>query len=96
MILGIKYCGGCNPTYDRGAAVAELKQSLSDLDVSFVSYDEQKQYDGCILVLGCNRNCVSQQKFSNCKCLYTASCKEDFLEIKTKLYAQLSDDVHME
>lgn len=96
MILGIKYCGGCNPTYDRVACVTELKQYLSDRDISFASYHENEQYDSCLLVRGCNRSCVSDKKFSNCGQLYVAVCKEDFLEIKRKLYAQLSDDVHME
>ena len=26
MRIGIKYCGGCNPRYDRVAAVKELQQ----------------------------------------------------------------------
>lgn len=112
MILGIKYCGGCNPTYDRGAAVAELKKDLSDLEVSdspgrmaiegypegisFAPYDEKQQFDCCLLVRGCNRSCVSDQKFSNCKCFYVASAIEDFTEIKRKLRAQLTNDAHAE
>lgn len=97
MILGIKYCGGCNPTYDRVACVTDLKKSLSGLEISFVPYDEKIQFDYCLLVRGCNRSCVSDRKFSNCRHFYAASGREDFLEIKTKLYEQIKrHDLHAE
>jgi len=100
MILGIKYCGGCNPAYDRVACVTDLKRYLSDLEilesVSFVPYDEKIQFDYCLLVRGCNRSCVSDRKFSNCRHFYAASGREDFIEIKTKMYAQMQIDLHAE
>ena len=35
MKVGIKYCGGCNPRYDRVAAVNQLKREFPQ--VEFVS-----------------------------------------------------------
>ncbi|MCH1983180.1 hypothetical protein MCG98_11445 [Ruminococcus sp. OA3] len=87
MILGIKYCGGCNPVYDRVAAVNELKESLKDLEISFTPYRAEEDYDFCLLVRGCNRDCVSDKEFSNCRQMFIAVCKEDFLIIKSELRA---------
>ena len=87
MILGIKYCGGCNPAYDRVAAVNELKKSLKDLEISFTTYRADEDYDACLLVRGCNRDCVSDKEFSNCGRMFTVACNEDFLIIKSGLRA---------
>ncbi|MGI6008306.1 MAG: hypothetical protein ACOX8E_12545 [Ruminococcus sp.] len=87
MRVGLKYCGGCNPTYDRSGAVAKLKSSLEDLNISFAPYRAEETYDACLLVRGCNRNCVSDQKFSNCGRLFIAACREDFDIIKKELCA---------
>ena len=87
MKIGLKYCGGCNPVYDRTAAVEDLKSSLTDLNISFTPYRGDDTYDACLLVRGCIRNCVSDQKFSNCRRLFTAVCREDFDIIKIELHA---------
>lgn len=75
--------------YHRSAAVEELKSSLKDLDISFTPYRAEDMYDACLVVRGCNRNCVSVKEFSNCRRLFTAVCKEDFVNIKNELCAML-------
>ena len=91
MTLGIKYCGGCNPVYDRGAAVNELKESLKDLEISIEYYNAEKKYDVCLLVRGCNRDCVSAKEFCNCEHLIIAVSKEDFSGIRNELCALLQE-----
>jgi hypothetical protein len=92
MRIAIKYCGGCNPTYDRVACVTHLKESFADLD--FVSYNEEEQFDYCLLIRGCNRACVSDKQFSNCRHFYAVSSEEELLEIKNRLCAQVVKDEH--
>lgn len=75
--------------YNRSAAVEELKGSLKDLDISFTPYKAEESYEACLLVRGCNRNCVSVKEFSNCGQLFTAVCKEDFFHIKNELCAMI-------
>ena len=75
--------------YNRSAAIEELKSSLKDLEISFTPYRAEETYDVCLLVRGCNRNCVSVKEFSNCRRLFTAVCKEDFFIIKNELCAML-------
>ena len=32
MKCGVKFCGGCNPRYDRGAAYREIKDELNHIE----------------------------------------------------------------
>ncbi len=54
-LIAVKFCGGCNPTYDRGAFFAQLKAAL-DGQVTFVPYDHPSP-DGIIIICGCERVC---------------------------------------
>ncbi len=56
MLVGIKYCGGCNPRYDRGGLVARLKGALPDVDFEPVRPD--KVYDLLLVVSGCHVACA--------------------------------------
>ncbi len=54
--VGIKYCGGCNPDYDRVALVEELKNRLAGY-VEFVPYDADN-IDRVLAVEGCQTACA--------------------------------------
>ena len=48
----VKFCGGCNPRYDRGAAYQAVRSSLSD--VAQFSYPEDgTHYDALLIIRGC-------------------------------------------
>ncbi len=32
MICGVRFCGGCNPRYDRGKALEKIKEQNEDVD----------------------------------------------------------------
>lgn len=53
----IKFCGGCNPTYDRGAAVDKLKK-IFDGKIQFFNHDIAVPRELGILVQGCEKECV--------------------------------------
>ena len=53
----IKFCGGCNPRYDRGALVKELKQRFEGR-VAFQTHDANVPADIGIVVQGCENDCV--------------------------------------
>lgn len=59
MRIGIKYCGGCNPRYDRSAFVSRLKAALPDLDFQPVRIGEV--YDLLLVVSGCRVECADIQ-----------------------------------
>ncbi len=56
--IGIKYCGGCNPTYER-IEMVERVQSRLEGRFLFLRHDQQ-ELDGLILINGCPRSCASQ------------------------------------
>ncbi|MBU3914358.1 hypothetical protein KKA14_02400 [bacterium] len=59
--IGIKYCGGCKPNYDRVASVESLEKSLSD-KIQLVSYQEP-DVDTIFVVTGCDTACVNMDQF---------------------------------
>ena len=56
MRIGLKFCGGCNPYYERGAEVQKLNESYPRFLFETVRKDEY--YDIILLVCGCTRSCV--------------------------------------
>jgi hypothetical protein len=54
--IGVKYCGGCNPDYDRVASVLDLAEELKDV-VEFVSVSNDT-VDFFLVVQGCRTACA--------------------------------------
>ncbi|MGE5380073.1 MAG: hypothetical protein ACM3NT_03290 [Methylocystaceae bacterium] len=61
MKVFVKYCGGCNPAYDRVALVREitntLRSSVSDCQIVYQNQDA----DYGILICGCDACCIDQE-----------------------------------
>lgn len=58
MKIGIKYCGGCNPTYDRIDIVSRLRKDICQGN----SIETAKQgiiYDVVVILCGCTCACAS-------------------------------------
>ena len=56
--IGIKYCGGCNPSYERVEMIERVKFRFDDRFI-FLCHDEPN-IDVFILVNGCQRACASK------------------------------------
>lgn len=56
MKIGIKYCGGCNPVFDRAARVEKFKRDNRGHD--YVSYPSETSADYWLAVCGCSRICA--------------------------------------
>ena len=54
--IGVRYCGGCNPVYDRVAAVRRLQKLLPD--ISFVNAQPGTSYTAALIVCGCSTACA--------------------------------------
>ncbi len=60
MRIGIKYCGGCNPRYDRTDFVARLKGYIGEGHI----IETAKQgivYDLVAVVCGCTSACANHE-----------------------------------
>lgn len=56
MRIGIKYCGGCSPSFDRAAAVKKIKERMKG-KAEFVSYDDPGA-ELVLVIAGCSAACA--------------------------------------
>jgi hypothetical protein len=79
--VGIKYCGGCNPDYDRVALFKTIEKQLKG-KVKFVS-PEGADINLVLVIEGCKTCCADLSSFQG-KTIHIISRKEDadkFLQI---------------
>ena len=55
-VVGVRYCGGCNPRYDRSALVHSLEVSFPE--VSFEPFHPEIAYIAVLAVCGCPVQCA--------------------------------------
>jgi hypothetical protein len=74
--IGIKYCGGCNPTYERVEIVDKIQFRFGDKFL-FHRYSEQEG-EALILVSGCHRTCAGQGLHQEQNSCYSLTGEGDF------------------
>lgn len=57
MKAGIKYCGGCNPEYNRGDFVKRITGEFAG-QIEFEAANTGTFYDVVLVVSGCRRCCA--------------------------------------
>lgn len=55
MIINVKYCGGCNPRYERLNIVENLKKRFPEMTICF---GEAKEADAAVIICGCSAACA--------------------------------------
>lgn len=62
FLIGVRYCGGCDPKIDRSGIVRELQERLREagLEVGFVSGKDGNR-DMLLLVNGCMHACLEEE-----------------------------------
>ncbi|RII33993.1 hypothetical protein D2A34_12465 [Clostridium chromiireducens] len=85
MVIGIRYCGGCNASYDRKDFVTKLIKNLDSIH-NFEIAKENKEYDYLILVCGCFNCCVSHEKYISNNKIFIKSIND-----YTKLLSNLKE-----
>lgn len=61
--IGIKYCGGCNPRFDRKSVVHSLNHSI-DSDFQFTQTDSLDSADIILLIGGCPNCCIDTSQLN--------------------------------
>lgn len=62
MRIGVKYCGGCNPRYNRTEFAARLKKELDGRSVEWVSAGAAEEpLDFVLVICGCTAACAQHQ-----------------------------------
>lgn len=55
--VGVRYCGGCNPRFNRVQLVKRLEKALSEIE--FVPAEDGVPYAAVLLVHGCTNRCTT-------------------------------------
>lgn len=71
MKAAVKFCGGCNPSYDRVEAANKLRRLLGER-VEFVAPDNPA-VDGIIVITGCPTACADVCAFCDKPMLFITS-----------------------
>ena len=58
---GVRFCGGCNPRFDRGKALKEIEQDVKNMD--FTHAIEGELYDVLLVIGGCANCCAAYGHF---------------------------------
>ena len=76
MTIGIKYCGGCNPSYDRGLIVEWLHRDYPDILTE--SIRPGARYDFCIVICGCREECSDYSEIKKRYDVILVCCEKDY------------------
>lgn len=82
MRIGVKYCGGCNPRYDRVAFVKKLENDFPEH--RFTSAQEGDA-DLILVVCGCKAACAGHRGLSGRYGKWIVTGEEDCKAFKTYL-----------
>lgn len=84
MVIGIKYCGGCNPVYDRAKRVGKLRETNPGHE--YVTPKGDQVCDYWVVVCGCSRRCAEMK---NLKARYKVAVvwdEESFRQLEQELF----------
>lgn len=62
MKCGVRFCGGCNPRFDRGEAYERIRSHLKD-EIEFDFAKEDLLYDVILVIGGCTNCCASYGQY---------------------------------
>lgn len=80
--IGVRYCGGCNPRYDRKAAVSRLQEKFPQHQWEHIH--EGEQYDLYLMVCGCMAACVTTKKLDSAPICWLR-CEEDLIRAEKEI-----------
>lgn len=61
MNCGVRFCGGCNPRFDRGAVFRSFQKDITN--ITFSHAVEGETYDILLIIGGCTACCASYEQF---------------------------------
>jgi hypothetical protein len=59
--IGVLFCGGCNPAYNRELLYRQLKQHYEP-SFNFEFFNESDEYDLLLIINGCSSECLINQE----------------------------------
>ena len=56
--VALRYCGGCNPRFDRGGLVEKLQRETPSVELT--PFNENAEYLAVLVICGCTAQCARQ------------------------------------
>ena len=87
MKCGVKFCGGCNPHYQRGDAYRKIKGDMPEVDFEYA--EEDQDYDNLLVIGGCTACCPGYSQYTVKDDVFKMWSEEHIDDIKAKLGEKL-------
>ena len=82
--VGVRYCGGCNPRYDRVTFVQRLEKLLPEY--RFEPFQPGERYDAALVVCGCKNMCANTSDITVPPAqIFTVNAFDNLLPVRDKL-----------
>lgn len=86
MKIGIKFCGGCNPVYDRCSRVGKFREANPRHE--YVTSDTEAVCDIWMVVCGCSRRCADVSGLKDCKKVVLLWDETGFIRLEQEIRAE--------
>ncbi|MEG1255605.1 hypothetical protein [Clostridium sp.] len=84
MKVGVKYCGGCNPLFNRSNFLNQIKKN-SRSNVEFYSVKNGEVYDGVVVLCGCKSRCAEYKDIQYRNFLIVVDSQKDYPKVLEKV-----------
>jgi len=86
MIAGVKFCGGCNPKYDRKSLYDNLKNENKNIKYLPVSSNTNSfEYDFIIVFCGCAVGCADYNNYKTKTKYIVINSEEEIHKFKNEI-----------
>ena len=83
MVVGIKYCGGCNCRYERNDILDRLKKEHGEITLEYAK--EDSVYDFVLVLCGCLSKCASYTKYQTKNGYVLVASLSDYALVEDKI-----------
>jgi hypothetical protein len=90
MLCGVKFCGGCNPRYERGRALETVKGHLGD-GLRFEYAQEGRCCDLLLYIAGCVNRCTALGAYPSRRGVVTLWDEAQLPEVCARIEALLRE-----
>lgn len=85
MVIAVKYCGGCNVSYDRGAMIDRVRREFPDATIVNAESQDGVEPDLVLVVCGCSSVCAAHAHLDGKQGKIVTACEGDFARVHEKL-----------
>lgn len=87
MKCGVKFCGGCNPHYQRGDAYRRIASDMPEIDFEYA--EENAEYDALLVIGGCTACCPAYNQYTVKSDVIKMWSEDQIEDIELKLSSKL-------